>query len=438
MKKTLAIFLTLSMLFAAGVCGTAAAASDAEPGPVGGYMLTGIAGGSGSSLEIVSAVVDLGAKFYLFLREDGTGSMNFLEAEIPLAWDESCIIISYGETDPIRIPYSCEDGFLNLSTRAYSMDFNPLTDEQLVYYEENGAGSLGGITGRIVQDLLDSMDGGLIDGLLFAVEMGAEDSGSEPIPEGKPSEEPVTGVVDGVEYTVLGTGLLQDGEDSLIIFYFNATNISDDIRGPKLAWYDAAQGGEFLDPPWDVDLVPEQYNVNYDLYPGRTILCALAYFVDPDGGVVGFRISSFDEDNTVLYYADPQNPDGAPEEPFVFDADYTIPEELKELPEETEHVSIENVEFYTAEDGSDAVRFSFRYLSKSAEDGKYHSCIALQDGIELRTIWSEIDFYSADEAEDRLRIYPCALRTESPVVLLILEETEDGTVIEAARFFELD
>ena len=140
----------------------------------------------------------------------------------------------------------------------------------------------------------------------------------------------------------------------------------------------------------------------------------------------------------MLFYADPKNLDDAPEKPFDFNTGVTIPEELRDVPEEAEHVSVEKVEFYTAEDGSDAVRFFFRYLNDASSDGKYHSCVALQDGIQLPVIYTELDFY-ADEnaAADRLRTLPCRLRTDSPVVFLVLESTDDDTIVEAARILEV-
>ena len=207
MKKVLALLLALSMLAAMAACGADTSAASlpdtvqseaaseskpehvSEPAPeptpeptpepdirVGGYKLTNVSGGAGSNLDIVSAVVDMGAVYYLFLNEDGTGSMNFLEAEIPLSWDDSSIIIQAKRQDnnpnPIRIPFTFEGGVLEMSTRAYSMDFSPLTDEEQAEYDANGTGSLEGMVGKVVQKLIGGMDGGLVSGLLFDLALG--------------------------------------------------------------------------------------------------------------------------------------------------------------------------------------------------------------------------------------------------------------------------
>ena len=139
MKKALAILLALSLFLTLPVCsGTAAAVSvEAEDAPpAGGYKLTGIAGGEGSDLEIVSAVIKLGVNYYLFLQEDGSGCMRFMEAEIPLSWDEESIIIPPRGKIPesLELPCTYEDGVLSIQTLAYSMDFTPMTDEEQAQY----------------------------------------------------------------------------------------------------------------------------------------------------------------------------------------------------------------------------------------------------------------------------------------------------------------
>ena len=442
MKKTLSVLLAVSLLLAL-TAGAAVPAAAADPeSPAGIYKLTGVTCGSGSDLAIVSAIVDMGVKYYLILRGDGTGSMRFLEADISLEWDENSIFIPnkrpVGGPDHFSIPYTFADGVLKMSTKAYTLDFGALTAEEQAYYEANGSGSLSGLISKAVQSLTNLMDGDLTDALLSALGMGAGGSEEEPIPDGEPSEAPVTGVVEGIEFKILGAYSAEKDGKPYIILNFDATNVSDDIRTPGDANFGAAQDGAFLDIPFDVDIGFDQYNINYGIWPGLTIRCSYAFDYDPDGGTVGFRINSYHEENSVLFYADPKNLDDAPEKPFDFNTGVTIPEELRDVPEEAEHVSVEKVEFYTAEDGSDAVRFFFRYLNDASSDGKYHSCMALQDGIQLPVIYTELDFY-ADEnaAADRLRTLPCRLRTDSPVVFLVLESTDDDTIVEAARILEV-
>ena len=103
-------------------------------------------GGSSSSMT-----------FGLSLKEDGTGSMNLLEAGIPLEWDNSDIIIQPKEgaafTEPVRISYACEGESLKMSTSDYSLDFSRLNEQELAEYKENGAGSLKGQLSMVLQML---------------------------------------------------------------------------------------------------------------------------------------------------------------------------------------------------------------------------------------------------------------------------------------------
>ena len=442
MKKTLSLFLALSMLLTMLVIGgpVAAAASGTES-PAGCYKMTGLAGSSGSNLEIISSIVDWGVKYYLILKEDGTGSMNFLEAEIPLTWDESCLILpgTGDSSHPLRIPYSFGEGSVKITTRAYSMDFSALTEEEQLYFDANGSGSLSGMIGKVVQGLVDRIDGGLIEGLLFDLALGALSDGYEtvPIPEGEPTKGTVTGIVDGIEYTVLGADSVQFEGREYLIFYYDAKNVADELRAVWTYEIEAAQNGEFLEETWDLDsIIPEHFNVNYDFWPGRTVRCASVFPFDPDGGTVGLRFSTYsnhDEDSTVLYYADPRNLSGAPEEPFAFDADPAIPKELEGLPEKTEKVQIEDAELFTAEDGSPAIRFHFRFREDCAD---YCYVSAYQDGIELQFIWNDLK-YDEEDPEDagRLRAFSCRLRTGSPVVLAVYEDGNSAAF--AARVVEI-
>ena len=236
----------------------------------------------------------------------------------------------------------------------------------------------------------------------------------------------VTGVVDGMEFTVLGADSVRYEGNDYIVFFYDAVNRGDALDAVWLFECDAAQDGEFLEETWDLDsIVPEHYNVNYDIYPGRTIRCASVFPFDPEGGVVGLRIGDYDSDSTVLYYADPQDLSGAPAEPFVFDADPSIPEELAALPREAGDVRIEDAEFFTEENGAAAVRFYFRYLNGSSYD--YYARL-LQDGIEVMYNWDDVERQEEDpEDEERLRSLAYTLRTGSPVVFVMYEEGASGT-----------
>ena len=443
MKKTLAILLALSMLLGMGAfCSpsAAAAAATGSDGPVGSYKMTGMAGNTGTNLQIVSSIVEWGVKYYLFLKEDGTGSMSFLEAEIPLKWDENCIILAGKDgkaADPLRIPYTCSDGSLKMTTLAYSLEFSALTEEESAYYKANGSGSLSGMIGKVVQGLVDRMDGGLIEGLLFDLALGTSNYEKKPIPEGEPSEGPVTGTVTGMEFTVLGADRLKYSGTEYIVFYYDVTNRADGMRAVWSYDIDAAQDGGFLEENLEMDsIIPETFNCNLELWPGRTIRCAMAYPFDPDGGTVGLRIGDYGDDSTVLYYADPGSLSGAPEEPFAFDADPSVPEELRALPEESGDVRIEGAELFTDQDGKPAVRFSYRLLNNASDD---HYVTPIQDGIELTCIWNDPKHEEEDpEDEDRLRFRACRLRTGSPVVFVVFEEGSGGMATPvAAKIVEI-
>ncbi len=155
-----------------------------------------------------------------------------------------------------------------------------------------------------------------------------------------------------------------------------------------------------------------------------TSAAATVFTFDPDGGIVGFRISSYRGDGTLLYYADPTDLSGAPAEPFSFDADPSIPPELKTLPREADHVRIESTEFFTDESG-DTVRFLYRYVGLTEDETYRYYCVPLQDGIEMVGIWNTS---TSDEEEDMeedpelLHVYSCRLRTGNPAVLVVFEE----------------
>ena len=186
MRRFLSILLVLGMLLSVPVCGVTAAAADASP--AGSYRLTAVVGGEGSELEIISTVLDLGVNYYLFLREDGTGSMRFMEAELPLTWDEDTLsILPFGKNPrSLTLPLSCADGSLSIRTRAYSMEFRALTEDEQRQYDTNGAGSLAGMAAVLAMRLLDSMDGELADNLFLALALGAMGVTLTPSPRGSP------------------------------------------------------------------------------------------------------------------------------------------------------------------------------------------------------------------------------------------------------------
>lgn len=469
MKRLLAILLVMCMLPALCACGAEGSSAAGEAAPVetavsepepetvtepspeptpapydpsGAYTLTGITGGEGSDLEIVKRAVEMGMSFFLFLEEDGTGRMRFMEAEIPLNWDDETIIIPpLGKsTKTLYLPCSCEEGAVSIRTLAYTMDFRALTDEELADYEANGSGSLSGMAGAIVQGLIDSLGGNMVEDLLFSLALGSlGPSEVEAIPDGEFTAGNVIGTVHDLEITILGADHLKDPEaGDVIVLYFEAKNCTDELRA---LWYedvDASQGGKFLESVYEVDMVPEIYNMDFEFIPGRTIRAAAAFMFDPEGGKISFRISSYyDKENALFYYADPQALSGAPAEPFVFDADPALPAMFKGLPEKTENVSFEGVEFFTYDEGR-AMRF-FLHLPNDSEaeddDYLYHYCDLYQDGIELARIWDDPD--TEGSVKEHLAAGAVRLRTESPVMIVVTEEDDSGTAIVAAKVFEV-
>lgn len=463
MKKILAILLSLTLLLSLTACGNTASAaasvSGADPSaksgsPAGSYKLTGQTGGQGEQMDVIVRIVDLGADLYLTLKEDGTGTVNLLEAEIPVEWDDDDILVhppkGSGLKDPVRIPYTCKDDSLKISTSEYALQFNRLTEKELAEYKANGAGSLKSGISRIVQKLAGGLEGDLTDILLFALMQGGMSNETPPIPAGEPSKDSVTGNVDKMKFTVLGAEQLQNEEGPIIVFYYDVTNMSDEFQEIWYYDFDASQKDEFLEDVWEHDSVPEAFNVNLGIAPGRTLRGASMYKYDPDGGVVGFRISCDDDkDSTVLYYADPGKLSGAPAEPFVFDADPSVPEYARELPEETKDVRMENTEFFTDEDGDPAVRFYFTFRNNSENgDAAFideHARYALQDGFEL------VERFTGDSCEEESNIGKeirqgeeilCAesfkLRTGSPVAFVLVEETEKGDIPFAGKVVEVE
>ena len=438
----------------------AQATADQDPSleaqsPVGIYKLTGQSGNMQKNLSDIISIVRLGGNLYLSLKEDGTGSMNLLEAGIPLEWDNSDIIIQPKEgaafTEPVRISYVCEGESLKMSTSDYSLDFSRLNEQELAEYKENGAGSLKGQLSMVLQMLGANAEDSLEDLLFLAMMMSGSSDDNSPIPEDEPSEGPVTGSVDGIEFTILGADQVQSDEGPLIVFYIEAVNTDDDYQEIWYYDFEASQNGEFLENTWGLGDIPEESNVDLGMAPGRTLRLANVFKYDPDGGVVGFRISYYeDKDNTVLYYADPRNLSGAPAEPFAYDADPSIPEYVQALPEEIEEVGMESVEFFTDEDGDEAVRFYFTFRNTSDKDEAAfctdYGCYALQDGLKLPmsiTIDSheEENNYAKDikPGEEILCASSYKLRTGSPVSFIVYEAKGfDESINVAAKSYEVE
>ena len=429
MKKLFSLLLVLYLLLSQPVCGLAAAREAESISPAGIYKLSGIAGGSGSSLELVSSVIDLGVGFYLVLNEDGSGCMRFLEAEIPLNWDEENIMFPpHGSiVKELSLPYSCHDGSLSIQTLAYSMEFLAMSEAEKAEFEAEGSGSLSGMLSSLVQRLLNGLDGDLIENLLSSLALGLPGAEAAPIPEGEPSAGTVAGRVEALDINILGASHAHDEElGDVIVLYCDVVNRSDDFYAAWMVDCEASQNGSFLENVYVLEAVPEVLYVNLDIYPGRTLRCAFAFQYDPDAGVVGFRISSYSDKSALLYYADPQDLSGAPAEPFAFDSDPSIPAELEALPEETEQVRIENVEAFTAEDGSAALRVYYRTPYISEESDVFFYCTALQDGIELKMIWEwsddDVEGAAGEADTEPVCTHACQLRTKSPVIFIIYEQ----------------
>jgi hypothetical protein len=169
----------------------AQAAADPAPSaeaqsPVGSYKLTGHSGNLEEEMNNIINIVRLGGSLYLTLKEDGSGSINFLEAELPFEWDDSDIIIQPREgsdlTDPVRISYAFEGEALKMSSSDYSLDFIRLNEQELAEYNEKGAGSLKGQLSMISQMVVSNIEDNLGDLLLLALTLG-EKAAEKPVVE---------------------------------------------------------------------------------------------------------------------------------------------------------------------------------------------------------------------------------------------------------------
>lgn len=417
MKKAASILLVLILLMTLSVPGITSA-EEAATEPAGAYKLTAVTGEEDDNLEIISKVSSFGVNLYLFLQEDGTGSIRILDTEIPLTWKDGILVIPPAgkSEETIRLPFTCADGGLKIQTSAFAMSFASLSDAEQKEYEENGAGSLLGVAGILAMQLLDKLDGDLITSLLFSLAGGSIfDVEIEPIPDGEPSEGPVTGMISGMEYTVLGAEhAVDEMAGDIIVFYYEVKNLTDWMDGAWRQDRHAGQGGEFLDEAYGLEGVPELTYTGLEICPGKTLRCAAAYKYDPEGGTVSFRICDYGKEGDVLYYADPQNLTGAPAEDFVFESDVSIPEEWKTLPEGTENLSLESAELITDEEGV-SVKFAYRDLSSTDEVYPYYYFLAVQDGVTLERDWS-VEDESNEEESYFVRL--CKIRTGSPVFLV--------------------
>ena len=180
MKKTLAILLAFTMLLSLTAYGSSTAPasgstkSDRSADAVGSYKLTGQTGNIEKNMNDVLNIVKLGSSLYLTLKEDGTGSMQLLDAEIPLKWDDSDIIIhpqkGHDLMGPARIPYTCEDETLEIKATDYSLTFTRLTKEELAEYNENSGDSLKGLLKGFSQMVVGNIEDGLGDLLFLALD----------------------------------------------------------------------------------------------------------------------------------------------------------------------------------------------------------------------------------------------------------------------------
>lgn len=460
MKKTLAILLALTMLLALAACGgtsgtTKAAegtASAPEPaatetpatpeptaeptpeptpepteepaadGPAGAYKMTGYETEDTEGAEAMDSMLAMGITYYIVLNEDGTGNMVVFGMEIPLTWDENAVNILENEetgTEATEIPYTCDGGVLKLINEGEAMVFTKMTDEEYADFLANGSGSL--------EDLL----GGLY-------------TEPEPIPEGEPSAGPVSGTVGGMDVTILGAEHTKENGAVAIRFYYTVTNNTGKINATwNLLNADAAQDGDTLESAWFWEGVPEDNYTGTRIAPGCSIVCAQLFSYDHTGGVVGFRLSSYEDENTLIYYADPQNLSGAPAESFQFPVTGEVPDELASLSAEMNGVRIDSVEFLKDDDGNDAVRFYFTYTNTSDEAASFstnHSYYAMQDGYELEGSWNtesvpEQDhlWEDAEPGTETACAAVFALRSGSPVTLVVYEDWGDGIIAKTAE-----
>lgn len=276
----------------------------AETGIVGVYKLTGMVSDSeedGEEDDPLAAMEAMGLKAFLAVQADGTAVLEMFGEQLPMKWDGSYFFDAEEDEDAAEadtdeedepLAYTYADGVLTMiSDGDGSMTFTKLTEEELADYQENGSGS--------IEDLLNNLD---LSSFL------------PDIPDGEPSDGPVSGEIDGCPVSVVGTDSFEEGGKNYIRFHIDFTNGKEETDSAFMVLYvNAVQDGEVLAGSFvEENAIPEDDGIWEDLEPGQYVRVTEIYEFNPDGGTVGIRLADEDGEDEIFYYADPQNLTGIP------------------------------------------------------------------------------------------------------------------------------
>ena len=414
-----------------------------DRGVAGYYKMTYLA--EDGEEEDFGELDSLGLSYYLVMNEDGTCYLEMLGERDEMTWDDEYLTDDEGE----KAPYSYADDVITMEEDGLIMKFTRLTDDEQAYYEAHGSGSLEGMLGGLLgeedasglTDDLEELDGLLDDVDSMLDEWGLTSQESD-IPEGDASAGPVKGTIGDYDVTILGAEALENDGEPVIRFWYDFTNHSDSFVSASSALFtEGAQNGMKLSWAYTFDSAPEEYYANVTLAPGRSIRCVEEYGYDPDGGLVAFRLQDWDDE--LIYYADPQNLSGAPEDSFVMEKDDGIPAYVKDL--ETAGNGVEILRCESAEgyfDDEELVRIYYSFTNETDEETSFfmeYDVYVLQDGYGLFDGYpeddvDEDDLYMEDIAPGETIVCSCVyeVRGDSPLVVIVEPSWNDNEPVGAA------
>lgn len=424
-NKTMALIVAVALLLALCACGgkteemnppaaapqsqtavTGTAKAEETKSDAAGYYKIVKSTENGEEQDL-SSMVEMGITFYLVLNEDGSGYMDMFGKHTPLRWNESELFF---EQDGAGVRYSYAGGQLTLENDGATMLCERLSDAEKTHYIHNGAGSIEDLFGDITWDDLPEVSD---------------------IPEGAPSAGPVSALLGECEVSILGAEAVENDDGTPAIrFWYEFTNYSEKLDSAFSALFaDAAQDGNWLDAAYRFDDIPEAEYDTIMVGTGHTIRCAALYTCDPDGGTVAFRLSALDG-SSLIYYTDPRNTFGAPEDDFLFRPDNYLPDFMVHAPDTDGSVYIlDDMEVVEDQDGDDMLRIYVSFTNHTEETtcffGEYN-VYAMQDGYSLEST-SPLDEIEED-GNDIVDVEPgnsitCALsfklRSDGPIAIVM-------------------
>ena len=363
----------------------------------------------------LSSLAEMGIVFYIVLNDDATGYMDMLGEKSELKWDGKELIFS---EDGSAIPYSYKAGVLTLENDTGSMICERLSDEEQAEYLANGSATLDDLFGKIGEQIGE--------------QIGFGEPEESDIPEGAPSAGPVTAKLRDFTVTILGAEAVEDEDGAPAIrFWYEFTNNSEDLASVfSELLVEAGQDGMKLGMAYLPDDVPENMYGLLKVAPGYTIRCAELYSYDPEGGTVAFRLRDWDEDGAAIYYADPANLPGPPQDSFEIVPDGSVPDFMRDIPDTDGSAYVtDDIEVVEDWEGNDMLRIYISFTNNTDEETSFfseYSVYAMQDGYELRSAYPKDETeedanYIVDikPGETILCAFNYAIRSDSPICIVI-------------------